>query len=134
MTLKDAPYAVLIVIFMVVTFFAGRYSAAVASQAVQVPIVITAAPAETTTSRPVVDHDPGTERVVPAQALPPVITIEALPATSLAKAASKPVDAKPLAAPSATVAVPPMKVELEEDPTAVENPYKRKPAGSRPGL
>jgi len=133
MTSEDAPYVALIVLFMGVTFAAGRYSATVSNHAVQVPIVITAAPAATTTPRPVVDQGADTERVVPAQALPPVITIEALPATSLAKAASNPVELKPPTTPATTASVQPMKIELEDDPTAIENPYKRKPAGSRPG-
>ena len=131
MTAKDVPYVFLIIIFMVVTFFAGRYSVRVPSQPAQAPSAITVASAATTTPRPVADQGADTERVVPAQALPPVITIEALPATSQAKAASKPADPKPLTTPSSSTPVRPIAVELEDDPISVENPYKRKSATAR---
>jgi hypothetical protein len=111
---------------MGITFMAGRYSVRVPSQAVQVPIIITAS-AATTTPRPVVDHDADTERVVPAQALPPVINVEALPDSKATKAPPGVASAKPLPQPAA-VPVAPMQIELDEDPSAIENPYKPKRA------
>ena len=130
MTAKDAPYVLLIVLFMGITFMAGRYSVRVPSQPAQVPIATTAVSSATTTSRPVAEHDANTERVVPTQTLPPVITVEALPATSLAKAPPGVSGAK--SPPQATAApVVPMQIELEDDPTAIENPYKRKSATAR---
>ena len=132
MTAKDVPYVFLIINFMVVTFFAGRHSVRVPSPAVQAAIPISTAAAPISTSRPVADQGADREQVVPAEPLPPVVTVEALPERSLVKPASKAVDAKPLTTASAVASVPSAKIELEEDPTAVENPYKRKSIGSGP--
>jgi hypothetical protein len=135
MTTKDIPYVALIVLFMGVMFFAGRHSVSVSSQVVPAPIPTTSVVATISTPRPVADQVVEHERVLPVEALPSVATVEALAEKGLTKAVTKATDAKPPTTPSAVATVPPMKIELDDDPTAVANPYKvPKMVASTPGF
>jgi hypothetical protein len=132
MTHRDIPYVALIVIFMVTAFFAGRLSVPNRSAQAMQPAV--SAEPEPASAMPTVEHVEH-DLALPVEALPSTAVVGVEMVRERTKPASKPVEAKPLPTTSSAAPVAPMQIELEDDPTAVLNPYKiPKTVASTPGF
>jgi hypothetical protein len=149
MSRKDVPYAILIVAFQIVMFFAGRFSAGSPINNALPVATASAHEMPAKAAEPTLDaatiafvkqwraehQDDATVPVVSLGSLP-----DAPPAAPSAVASASvhhPVAEKSKSAPVTTQAPAPMKIELEEDPAAVANPYSKttaKPASSSPGF
>jgi hypothetical protein len=79
-----------------------------------------------------VDRSEDHIRVFPAEAQPPAATVAVTPERTLLKPPLKRADVTLTPSPVATLA--PEKVELEDDPTAIANPYKVRPVATTPGF
>lgn len=122
MTRNDLPYVVLVAIFGLAIFLAGRMSA---------PVTVVTTPAIPSAPQVIVISSS-----VPAPAAAPTIAekVEAKPAPIVAPVKSAVPSIKAPKAPEAPKPVPPIHVELEEDPV-IANPYTKTTSGSEaPGF